>query len=171
MSHQSQLDFVGGVKAYFPEFFAGGRVLEIGSLNINGTVRDFFVNSEEYVGCDLGEGRGVDIVCAGHELAYADGYFDVAISCECFEHDKNWRKTFSKMVDLVRVGGLVIFSCATTGRQEHGTTRTSPADAPFTNDYYMNLEAGHFGLLVKRFSQHEFSENQSPRDLYFWGIK
>ena len=171
MSHQSQLDFVGGVKAYFPEFFLGGRVLEVGSLNINGSVRDFFVNSEEYVGCDLGEGRGVDIVCAGHELPYVDGYFDIAISCECFEHDKNWRKTFSKMVDLVKVGGLVIFSCATTGRQEHGTTRTSPADAPFTNDYYMNLEAGHFGLLVKRFSQHEFSEKQSPRDLYFWGIK
>jgi SAM-dependent methyltransferase len=171
VSHQAQIDFVSSVKAQFPEFFAGGRVLEIGSLNINGSVRDFFVNAEEYVGCDLGEGKGVDIVCAGHELPYADGHFDVAISCECFEHDRHWRKTFSKMVDLVRVGGLVVFSCATTGRREHGTTRTSPADAPFTNDYYMNLEAGHFGLLVKRFSRHEFSENQSPRDLYFWGIK
>jgi len=35
----------------------------------------------------------------------------------------------------------------------------------------MNLEAGHFGLLAKRFSRHQFSESQSPRDLYFWGIK
>ena len=97
MSHQSQIDFVGGVRERFPEFFLGGRVLEVGSLNINGSVRDFFSSPEEYVGCDLGEGEGVDIVCAGHELPHADGYFDVAISCECFEHDRHWRKTFSSM--------------------------------------------------------------------------
>lgn len=170
MSHQAQLDFVGGVRLQFPEFFVGGRVLEVGSLNINGSVRQFF-DAEEYVGCDLGEGEGVDLVCAGHELPFEDGHFDVAISCECFEHDRHWRQTFGKMIDLVRVGGLVMFSCATTGRPEHGTARTSPADAPFTNDYYMNLERGHFGLLAKRFARHEFSENQHPRDLYFWGIK
>jgi len=172
MSHQSQLDFVSGVKSQFPEFFESGRVLEVGSLNINGSVRQFFEASvEEYVGCDLGEGDGVDLVCAGHELAFDDDHFDVAISCECFEHDRHWRQTFGKMIDLVRDGGLVLFSCATTGRPEHGTVRTSPGDAPFTNNYYMNLERGHFGLLVKRFTRYEFIENQSPRDLYFWGIK
>jgi len=171
VSHQSQLDFVAGVKSAFPEYFSKSVVLEVGSLNINGSVRQFFSDSIEYVGCDLGEGDGVDLVCAGHELPFADGHFDVAISCECFEHDKYWRKTFQKMVDLVRVGGLIVFSCATTGRPEHGATRTSPADAPFTNDYYMNLEAGHFLPIAKTLSRHEFSENLSPRDLYFWGIK
>ena len=44
LSHKSQIDFVSGVKTQFPEFFEGGRVLEIGSLDINGSVRDFFVN-------------------------------------------------------------------------------------------------------------------------------
>lgn len=171
MSHQAQIDFVSGVKLRHPEFFAKTAVLEVGSLNINGSVRQFFDDPTQYVGCDLGEGAGVDLVCAGHELPFADRHFDVAISCECFEHDRHWRKTFQKMVDLVRFGGLVIFSCATTGRPEHGTARTSPADAPFTNDYYMNLEAGHFLPIAKTLLHYEFSENQSPRDLYFWGIK
>lgn len=171
MSHDQQMNFVASVKAAHPEHFVGSRVVEIGSLNINGSVRQFFDAPAQYVGCDLGEGVGVDIVCPGHELPHADGSFDVAISCECFEHDRHWKKTFQKMIDLVRDGGLVIFTCATIGRPEHGTSRTSPADAPFTNDYYCNLEEKDFLEFKSFFKSHEFSNSQWPCDLYFWGIK
>ena len=170
MSHQQQLDFVQSVKDEFPEYFKGTKVLEVGSLNINGSVRQFF-EPDQYIGCDLGEGDGVDIVCQGHELPYPNESFDVVISCECFEHDKHWEKTFQKMIDLVRKGGLVIFSCATIGRAEHGTTRTSPADAPFTNDYYRNLREEDFNQFKSSFDSYRFSQCLSPRDLYFWGLK
>jgi len=170
MSHEQQLDFVQSVKDEFPEYFKGTKVLEVGSLNINGSVRQFF-EPDQYIGCDLGEGDGVDIVCQGHELPYANGSFDVVISCECFEHDKHWEKTFQKMIDLVRKGGLVIFSCATIGRPEHGTTRTSPADAPFTNDYYRNLREEDFEQFKSSFDSYRFSQCLRPRDLYFWGLK
>ena len=170
MSHQQQLDFVQSVKDEFPEYFKGTKVLEIGSLNINGSVRQFF-EPDQYTGCDLGEGAGVDIVCQGHELPYPNESFDVVISCECFEHDKHWEKTFQKMIDLVRKGGLVIFSCATIGRPEHGTTRTSPADAPFTNDYYRNLREEDFDQFKSSFNSYRFSQCLRPRDLYFWGLK
>jgi len=171
MSHIQQLDFVARVKAMHPEYFTGKRVVEIGSLNINGTVRGLFDAAAQYVGCDLGEGPGVDIVCKGHELPYADGSFDVAISCECFEHDQHWEQTFKKMIDLVGDGGLVIFSCATIGRPEHGTSRTSPADAPFTNDYYRNLEEKDFEQFKSFFKSHAFETITWPCDLYFWGLK
>ena len=170
MSHEQQLDFVQSVKDEFPEYFKGTKVLEVGSLNINGSVRQFF-EPDQYIGCDLGEGDGVDIVCQGHELPYANGSFDVVISCECFEHDKHWEKTFQKMIDLVRKSGLVIFSCATIGRPEHGTTRTSPADAPFTNDYYRNLREEDFEQFKSSFDSYRFSQCLRPRDLYFWGLK
>jgi hypothetical protein len=42
MSHQQQLDFVASVKAQFPEYFSQAKVLEVGSLDINGSVRQFF---------------------------------------------------------------------------------------------------------------------------------
>ena len=170
MSHQQQLDFVQSVKDQLPEYFKGTKVLEVGSLNINGSVRQFF-EPDQYIGCDLGEGAGVDIVCRGHELPYPNESFDVVISCECFEHDRHWDKTFQKMVDLVRKGGLVIFSCATIGRPEHGTTRTSPADAPFTNDYYRNLREEDFNQFKSSFDSYKFSQCLRPRDLYFWGLK
>ena len=76
MSHKEQTDFVAAVKDKHPEFFQNKKVLEVGSLNINGTVRDFFTDCE-YVGCDLGEGPGVDIVCAGQDLDFPDNSFDV----------------------------------------------------------------------------------------------
>jgi hypothetical protein len=89
MSHQQQLDFIKSVKDQLPEYFKGTKVLEVGSLNINGSVRQFF-EPDQYIGCDLGEGAGVDIVCRGHELPYPNESFDVVISCECFEHDRHW---------------------------------------------------------------------------------
>ena len=173
MSHQSQLDFVSNVRDSFPEQFVNSKVLEVGSLNINGTVRIFFKDCD-YLGVDVGAGKDVDLVCPAHELDIPNETFDTTISCECFEHDKYWVRSFKKMYDLTKPKGLVVFSCATTGRAEHGTTRTSPADAPFTNDYYRNLTAEDFDgafELAEMFDEYQFSVNQSPADLYFYGIK
>jgi hypothetical protein len=171
MSHQSQLNFVHSVKDIFPYFFKNKKVLEVGSLDINGTVRIFF-NNCDYVGVDLAEGNGVDLVGRIHMLPLIDNSFDTVISCECFEHDKHWKETFETMWRIAK--GLVIFSCATTGRPEHGTTATSPADSPFTNDYYKNLTEEDFReafYLNDMFSKYEFKVNQRPEDLYFWGLK
>lgn len=174
MSHPDQMNFVASVAKMYPAHFFNSHVVEVGSLNINGSVRQFFSQPTFYVGCDLGPGPGVDIICPGHKLPFHDETFDVAISCECFEHDKNWQLTLQRMIDLVKPMGLVIFTCATTGRPEHGTTKSNPFDAPFTNDYYKNLtESDFLGSfdLKKCFYRHEFGVNEGSHDLYFWGQK
>ena len=66
--------------------WTGLRVLEIGSADINGSIRSFFPGSD-YTGVDLSAGPGVDVVASGHELALPDRDVDLAISCECFEHN------------------------------------------------------------------------------------
>ncbi len=80
------------------------------------------------------------------------------------------------MVSHVRDGGLVVFTCATTGREEHGTSRTSPEQSPGTYhvgwDYYKNLEASDFPEdLLKCFSSYSFFTNTDSCDLYFVGFK
>jgi SAM-dependent methyltransferase len=173
MSHIQQMNFVGSVKQLYSKYFFHTKIAEVGSLNINGSVRDFFIFPKQYVGCDLGPGPGVDMVCPGHELPFDDNHFDVAISCECFEHDQHWAKTFAKMIALVHDDGLVVFSCATTGRPEHGTHGHGANEAPFTNDYYRNLteqdfrEQFDFGHLFK---EHAFLTNEESHDLYFVGV-
>ena len=169
MSHQSQLDFVAGLKQRFPQYFTGSKVLEVGSLDINGSIRQFFTSCD-YVGVDLGAGRGVDVVARGEELTYPNDHFDVVASCECFEHNPEWVKTFENMTRMAN--GLVFFSCATTGRPEHGTRRTSLDDAPFCGDYYRNLTEQDFrdSCDLSKFEVYEFITNDNPADLYFWGL-
>lgn len=177
MSHHQQLNYIKEVKDQFRSSFLNSRVLEIGSLDINGSIRQFFENCE-YIGLDVGPGPGVDIVCEGQLFNDPDNSFDVTISCECFEHNPFWLETFKNMVRLCKPGGLVVFTCATTGRKEHGTSRTTPLDSPLTVkkgwDYYRNLEESDFTSelnLKSLFKDFKFSSSLSSKDLYFWGIK
>jgi len=177
MSHPQQLSFINHVKTKFIDRFTGKRVLEIGSLNINGSVRPFF-NECEYIGLDVGIGKDVDVVCQGELYDAPDESFDVTLSCECFEHNPSWVDTFKNMIRMTKPGGLVIMTCATVGRAEHGTTRTSPADSPLTIgkgwDYYKNLVMEDFTeefYFPDIFCQYEFQHEISNHDLYFYGIK
>jgi hypothetical protein len=170
MSHPQQIDFVAKLSQKFPELFVRTNVLEIGSLNINGSIRQFFQQCN-YIGVDIGEGRDVDLVARGEELTYNDGTFDVVASCECFEHNPEWAKTFANMTRMA--SKLVFFSCATTGRAEHGTRRTTPHDAPFCGDYYRNLteEDVRRECDLSAFKVYEFIADYTANDLYFWGLK
>lgn len=173
MAHQQQFDFVKAVANFYPDNFKSAKVLEVGSLDINGSVRQFFQDCE-YIGIDLGEGKGVDVVCQGQDYSEEDNTFDTCISCECFEHNPEWILTFANMHRMTKPDGLIVMSCATTGRAEHGTKRTNPQDAPFCGDYYKNLTEQDFVDefdLDSMFSTYEFGVGEATRDLYFYGVK
>jgi SAM-dependent methyltransferase len=167
LAHQQQFDFVSTVAEFLPNNFANCKVLEVGSLNINGSVRQFFTDCD-YIGIDLG------VVCQGQDYDALDNTFDTVISCECFEHNPDWVATFANMHRMVKPSGLIVMSCATTGRAEHGTKRTSPADAPFCGDYYKNLTEQDFVEnfdIDSMFSVYEFGIGEVTKDLYFYGVK
>lgn len=178
MSHPEQLGFFKLVSTANAAVLDGGKVIEIGSYDVNGGVRKIFGNTGEYVGVDLTEGPGVDEVGFGHEVAHADGSFDAAISGECFEHDPHWPDTFQNMVRMTRPGGLVAFTCASKARPEHGTRRSDLTESPGTQaeglDYYRNLTAEVFESTVpveKLFDSYRFWYLPSSFDLYFAGVK
>jgi SAM-dependent methyltransferase len=171
------LAFFAEVAATNADLIRGARVLEIGSYDVNGSVRRIFGEAGDYVGIDLHEGPGVDRVGFGHEVADPDGSFDVAISGECFEHDPHWAETLANMARLVRPGGLVAFSCASRGRPEHGTSRTDRTLSPGTQsvglDYYRNLTEADVSALPLSdwFDDHAFWYVDTNFDLYFVGVR
>jgi SAM-dependent methyltransferase len=180
MAHQQQRDFYERVKSKLPRFFSDVRVLDVGSLDINGSTKDLFQHPFYYVGLDLAEGNNVNVVCPGH--LYDSGFlFDVVTSSECFEHDMYYARTLQNMVRLLRPGGLMAFTCATDGRQEHGTLRTAQWDAPLLEkvdekwaNYYKNINEDDVRSAIdinNTFSDFEFEIEEETRDLYFWGIK
>jgi SAM-dependent methyltransferase len=174
MAHTEQMNFITSVRDMFSWAFHDRRVLEVGSWNVNGTVRPLFERCS-YLGIDLAPGDCVDLVCKGADYR-SDQPFDTVLSTECFEHDEQWADTLRNMIRHTKPGGLMIITCASTGRAEHGTRRTSP-DASLSSsfsDYYRNLTAQDFEQAVDLralFSVHEFSNGNAGRDLYFWGIR
>jgi hypothetical protein len=79
------------------------------------------------------------------------------------------------MVRVCRPGGIVVMTCACLGRPEHGTTRTTKADAPLISwEYYKNLTARDFRSAMNMddfFSDFAFFENFDSCDTYFVGFK
>jgi SAM-dependent methyltransferase len=176
MSHSQQRDFVEKLKNHLPKYFNQKSVLEVGSLNVNGTLRDFFTECR-YIGIDVSPGNEVDVVCEGQNYNAPNNTYDVVSSAECFEHNPYWFETFQNMIRLCKDGGLVFFTCATDGRPEHGTSKTTPLDSPLTVqlgwDYYKNLNENDFRSKLNfdsYFSEYHFEVNDESHDLYFWGI-
>jgi SAM-dependent methyltransferase len=180
MAHPEQREFIKVAIARIASQSPIKRVIEIGSFDVNGEIRSIFerIDLEEYVGVDLTEGPGVDLVCLGHELQLEPETFDLAISVECFEHDQFWPLTFTKMVELVKPGGWLVFSCAGKGRPEHGTSRSNPSLSPGTSsrgfEYYRNLTDHDFLArcqVSENFGRYQFISNEDVFDLYFIGQK
>jgi SAM-dependent methyltransferase len=174
MSHPEQRNFLGLCRLHFTQWFQGKTGLEVGSLNVNGTARDYFAGCH-YVGIDVGPGAGVDIVERGDRFAAPSASFDVVISCEAFEHDPDWQATFVNCVRLLRPNGIFIVTCATYGRQQHGTCASQPEASPHTSNsdtvaYYRNLGEQDFLSLPgfgTWFGWYGFFVDHVARDIYF----
>jgi hypothetical protein len=76
----------------------GCKILDVGSMNVNGTLREFAPKGSEYVGVDLTAGPGVDVVLTkpGY-LPFPRDSFDLVISTSSLEHDPMFWLTFSEM--------------------------------------------------------------------------
>jgi len=182
LMHLAQIEWVQKVKGAFPDFFQDKRVLDVGSLNVNGTTKEHFSQCS-YYGIDLGVGDNVDFVSRCHEFnpkkfGLDFDQFDTIISTECFEHDEYYAESLRNICRLLRPGGLFIFTCASTGREEHVTAASNSASSPFTHSYYKNLtEADIRGFMDcdLLFSQYQFNTCDNGAtvgtDLRFFGVK
>lgn len=96
-----------------PAIPVGTRILELGSLNVNGTIRDLFEgHCEEYIGIDLRDGVGVDEVMPFHDLSYRFGWrsFGAVICLETLEHDPHFWETLQNIRFVLNKGGIFVVS-------------------------------------------------------------
>ena len=91
-------------------------VLEIGSMDVNGTLRDHQPPQSQWTGVDLEAGKGVDIVLdSSHTLPFTDASFDLVIASSVFEHDPFFWKTFTEMVRVTKPNGFIYISAPSNG--------------------------------------------------------
>ncbi len=171
--HQEIEDFVQKVKTTHPKYFFHKNVLEVGSWNVNGSVRSFFSGCK-YVGIDIHAGKDVDIVVRASQVSVPkEERFDVVISCEMLEHDWEWNLSLQSMYYNLKSGGLLLITCASTSRPEHGTIEHTPEDSPATKNYYRNISIEDFKSVLpeEMFLTYNIEVVREGMDLLFYGIR
>lgn len=98
------------------------RVLEVGSLDVNGSVRPLIEQAfhpERYLGIDVVEGPGVDKVYDITRQPLADEMVDLVVCTETLEHMARWKVGLKRMRRTVRRGGFLLLTTRAPGFPYH----------------------------------------------------
>jgi SAM-dependent methyltransferase len=128
------------------------RVLEVGSLNVNGTARTVFQTPQtDYFGIDLQAGKDVDAVLDAHDLMtkFSPEQFDLVICCEMLEHDLMPWVTVQHMRTVLKHSGWLVITTPASRVIKHNY----PADyyRYFGETYRQLFFAGMGDIFVEEF--------------------
>ncbi len=119
--HQSVLDF--GRAALSEREVAGKAILEVGALDVNGSLRAHVeaLSPASYVGVDVLRGPGVDLVCdAGHLVEiFGPSRFDLVLCTEMLEHAADWRRVASNLKRVLATLGCLLLTTRSQGFARH----------------------------------------------------
>ena len=95
-----------------------GKVLEVGSMNVNGTLREVLPVTH---GIDIRPGRLVDEVLDACNLIERYGYdsWDHVVSSSTFEHVEFWELALRNAWAVLKYGGKFLFEVPTLGKGYH----------------------------------------------------
>ena len=99
-------------------------ILEVGSYNVNGSLRDMVkeLGCKSYIGIDIQPGDYVDQVCKAENILSVFGIekFDVLICTEAIEHIEDWQLVIHNFKQIVIPGGILLVTTRSKGFPLHG---------------------------------------------------
>lgn len=117
MHHTALVNCKDFFDSYSSGFAGGVRVLEIGSQDVNGSLRSVAPPGWDYFGVDFVEGRGVDLVLDDpYTLPFQDATYDVVLSSSCFEHSEMFWIVFLEVMRVLKPKGLFYLNVPSNGR-------------------------------------------------------
>lgn len=112
-----------GTRMLTSELVAGRKVIEVGALDVNGSLRSHVkaLGPTSYLGVDMQSGPGVDEVADASQLVsrYGPESFDLVITTEMLEHTRNWPEIVSNLKRIVRPGGHLLVTTRSPGFPYH----------------------------------------------------
>lgn len=93
-------------------------ILEIGSQNVNGSLRGIFdIHPKRYYcGVDFEQGPGVDEVLEDpYKLPFSNNTFDVVVSSSVFEHSEMFWLLFLEVIRVLKPSGLFYLNAPSNG--------------------------------------------------------
>lgn len=88
----------------------------MGALDLNGSLRTLAPPHATYLGVDMVNGAGVDLVLDDpHVLPFPDETFDAVVATSCFEHDPMFWVTFLEIVRVTRMDCYIYINSPSNG--------------------------------------------------------
>jgi SAM-dependent methyltransferase len=92
------------------------KVVEIGSQDVNGSLRSVCPPQFNYVGLDFVNGKGVDLILDDpYKLPLENNSADIILSSSCFEHSEMFWVLFLEIVRILKPGGLFYLNVPSNG--------------------------------------------------------
>ncbi len=92
------------------------NVIEIGSQDVNGSLRAVCPPQFKYVGLDFVDGKGVDLILEDpYKLPLENDSADIILSSSCFEHSEMFWVLFLEIVRVLKPGGLFYLNVPSNG--------------------------------------------------------
>jgi SAM-dependent methyltransferase len=104
--------------AIFFQLYAPAQavILDVGAMDLNGSLRACAPAGARYVGVDMEAGRGVDIVLQDpYAMPFPNDHFDLVVSSSCLEHDAMFWIGFIEFLRVLKPGGFLYMSVPTNG--------------------------------------------------------
>jgi SAM-dependent methyltransferase len=91
-------------------------IVEIGSQNVNGSIRDYAPQKSNYIGLDFAAGKGVDVVLTdAYKYPIEDNSVDIVVSSSCFEHADFFWLSYLEAMRILKPTGLFYLNVPSTG--------------------------------------------------------
>ena len=93
-----------------------GLVVDIGSQNVNGSLKEVMPDRFRYLGLDFKEANNVDIVLDDpYQIPLESDSVDILVSSSCLEHSEFFWLTFLEMVRVTKPDGLIYLNAPSGG--------------------------------------------------------
>lgn len=114
--HPTALNFGKSFFDLYCNDLTDATVVDIGSQNVNGSLKDVCPPSLKYIGVDFVVGNGVDIVLEDpYKLPFGDTSVDVVVCSSCFEHSDFFWLLFLEVLRVLKPEGLFYLNVPSNG--------------------------------------------------------
>jgi SAM-dependent methyltransferase len=92
------------------------KIIEIGSQDVNGSLKPIFPPGLDYLGVDFVEGKGVDIVLEDpYKLPFENESTDIVLCSSVFEHSEMFWLLFLEIMRILKPHGLFYLNAPSNG--------------------------------------------------------
>ena len=92
------------------------KLVDLGSQDVNGSLKSITPSKFEYTGVDFVMAKGVDVVLDDpYTLPFGNDSVDIVLSSSCFEHSEMFWLVFLEIMRILKPGGLFYLNVPSNG--------------------------------------------------------